>query len=262
MQEILDIAERMKQDLIMAIAAEQVFRPAAANNGLIQCFNVGYASDGFNLLRHSLLFLQVMALMRLWDDTGNNVRSIIKLEGLLSDAGSVAKLVLRERQAAHDLRQVDTTFGETEQQLPFSDARSTPDQREHELRTRVSSWLIEVAKAKGGAEIARVRKYRHEIIAHNAGPSRRPRVPLPSYGDEQKALERTIPIVSEGFRLATGTDYDFTSTMAVWRNIQDDLWEIVRHASRGETFAPTPRNAAAVVQEMVRRGIQSIEIKG
>jgi hypothetical protein len=87
-------------------------------------------------------------------------------------------------------------------------------------------------------------------------------VPLPSYGDEQKALERTIPIVSEGFRLATGIEYDFSSVVSVWRLIQDHMWEIVRHASRGETFAPAPRGAADVVNEMVERGLQSIVIKG
>jgi PadR family transcriptional regulator PadR len=167
MRKILAVAERMKTDLVTAIAAEQVFRPAASDNQLIGCFNVGYAADAFNLVRHSLLFQQAMALMRLWDDTGKDVHSILTLEDLLSVAGLVAKLVERDRQATHDIRRVDTTFGETEEVLPFSAARSTPDQRECESRTRVSSWLTNVSKAKGYAEIARIRKYRHEILAHS-----------------------------------------------------------------------------------------------
>jgi hypothetical protein len=113
-----------------------------------------------------------MALMRLWDDTGGDVLSILTLAGLLSDTGLIPKLVERERHATEDIRLSDTTIGEGEEKLPFSDARSTPDQREREFRTRVSSWLEEINTAKGRAEIARLRKFRHEFHAHSAGQSR------------------------------------------------------------------------------------------
>jgi hypothetical protein len=66
--EVITVAERIKQNLVTAIAAGQVLRPAASDKDLIECFNIGYAGDAFNLVRHSLLFFQVMALMRLWDE--------------------------------------------------------------------------------------------------------------------------------------------------------------------------------------------------
>jgi hypothetical protein len=200
----------MKQDLTMAIAPEQVFRPAASDNELIKCFNIAFAGDAFNLVRHSLLFFQVMALMRLWD-VRRDVHSIPRLAHLLRDTGLVAKLVARERQATHDTRRAETSLGEGEKKLPFTAARSTPDQRQRELLTRLSSWLGKVDATKDCAEIGRVRNYRHVILAHSAGRSYRPQTPLPYHGDEQKVLELTIPVVSEGFRLATGVDHDFST---------------------------------------------------
>jgi hypothetical protein len=257
MQKILDVAERIKQDLVKAIATEQVLRPAASDNELIGCFNIGFAGDAFDLVRHSILFFQVMALTRLWDDTEHDVRSILTLAGLLSDAGLVAKLVERERQATHDIRRVETFLGEGEEEVAFPTGRSTPDQRERELRTRVSSWLKNVSTAKGRAEIASLRKYRHEVLAHSAGRSRRPRVRLPQYGDEQKVLELTIPVVTEGYRLATGIDHDFSTIRSVWDLSQIDIWGIVRSAARGELYSPPPRDPA---QELAGKG--KITIKG
>jgi hypothetical protein len=65
--EVVTVAERTKQDLSMAIAAERVMRPAACDEQLINCFNIGFGGRAFDLIRHSLLFFQTMALMRLWD---------------------------------------------------------------------------------------------------------------------------------------------------------------------------------------------------
>jgi hypothetical protein len=177
-QKIIDVAERMKRDLVMAIAAGHVLRPAASDNELIGCFNIGYASSAFDLMRHSLLFSQLMALMRLWDTT-KNVHSIEELVRLLSDADLVAKLVERERHASHDTRQAETSLGERTQDLPFSADRETPDQREKALRAGVCSWVAKVKKAKGHAETARLRNYRHKILAHSATWSDRPPIPLP-----------------------------------------------------------------------------------
>jgi hypothetical protein len=214
--EVIAVAERIKQDLVTAIAAGEILCPAASDNELIGCFNIGYAGDAFNLVRHSLLFSQVMALTRLWDKR-KDVHSIPTLVRLLSKSGVVAKLVQRERQASHDTKQAETTlFGEGKSERPFSAARSTPDQREHELRAGVSSWLGKVRTVKGCAEIFRLQNYRHDILAHSAARSHRPQIPLPNYGDEQKALELTIPVASLGFRLATGTDHDFSTNKSVW----------------------------------------------
>jgi hypothetical protein len=80
---------QMKQELAAAIASDQVFRPAASDTELIECFKVGYAADAFNVVRNSLLFLQVMALMRLWDDIGKDVHSILTLDDLLSKSDLV-----------------------------------------------------------------------------------------------------------------------------------------------------------------------------
>ena len=126
MQKLVDVAERITQNLRMAIAAEQIMRPAAYDGQLIDCFNVGQAGGAFDLVRHAILYFQVMALMRLWDDTGDDVRSILTLAHLLSDGGLIAKLVDRERRATHDTRLSDTTLGDGEEELPFSVARTTP----------------------------------------------------------------------------------------------------------------------------------------
>jgi hypothetical protein len=253
MQNIIAVAERMKQDLTMAIAAEQVFRPAASDNELIKYFNIGFAGNAFNLVRHSLLFFQAMALMRLWD-ARKDVQSIPRLAYLLRDTGLVAKLVARERQATHDTRRVETSLGEGEKKLPFSAARSTPDQRERELLTKLSSWLGKVDATKDCTEIGRLRNYRHDILAHSAARSHRPQIPLPYYGDERKVLELTIPVVSEGFRLATGIDHHFATNKSVWDQTQRDMWEIIRNAARGEKYSPPPLDANDLLREMIEKG--------
>jgi hypothetical protein len=261
MQTIVAVAERMEQDLTMAIAAEQVFRPAASDNELIECFNIGFAGDAFNLVRHALLFYQAMALMRLWD-ARKDVHSIPRLARLLSDAQQVAKLVARERQATHDTRRVEMILGEGEKKLPFSASRSTPDQREGELLTKLTSWLGTVDATKDCVEIGRLRNYRHDILAHSAGRSHRPQIPLPYYGDGQKVLEQTIPIVSEGFCLATGIDHDFSTNKSVWDQTQRDMWEIIRSAARGERYSPPPRDANDLLRELTEKGVNFGTIKG
>lgn len=259
MRKILVIAEKVKQDLIQAIAARQVVRAAASDTELIACFNIGQACNAFDLVRHSLLFFQLMALMRLWD-TRSDVHSIETLVRLLSDAKLVTKLVERERQALHDTKQVETLLGEGKREAPFALTRSSPDQREHELLAKLSSWLGEVRAAKGCPEIYRLRNYRHDILAHSAARSHRPQIPLPYYGDEQTVLERTTPIVSEGFRLATGIYHDFWTTKSVWDLMQHDMWGVVRSAARGEKYAPTPRNVDDLAREVAEAG--PITIKG
>ena len=54
-------------------------RPAAYDDQVIDCFNVGQAGDAFDLVRHAILLFEVMALMRLWDDTEDDVQSILTL---------------------------------------------------------------------------------------------------------------------------------------------------------------------------------------
>jgi AbiU2 len=259
--EVIAVAERIKQNLVTAIAAGQVLRPAASDTELIGCFNIGCAGDAFNLVRHSLLFSQVMALMRLWDKR-KDVHSIPTLVRLLSKPGLVAKLVERERQASHDTRQEETVLGEGKTKLPFSPARSTPDQREHELRAEVSSWLGKVRTVQGCAEISRLRNYRHDLLAHSAARSHRPQIPLPYYGDEQEALKLTIPVASLGFRLATGTDHDFSTDESVWDRSQRDMWETIRSAARGERYVPAAQNLDEQLREIAERGITSIAIRG
>lgn len=94
MHTIVAIAEQMKQDITIAIAADQMFRPAASDNKLIKCFdNVGLAATAFYFLRHMLLSSQVMALMRLWDDDDSGkVHSISALVNQLSDDALVGKV--------------------------------------------------------------------------------------------------------------------------------------------------------------------------
>ena len=169
-------------------------------------------------------------------------------------------VVDRERQATHDIKLFDTMFGPGEEKLPLSVARSHPEQRKSELRTRVSSWLNNVDITKGHAEIARLRKFRHEIHAHSAGRSRLPKVRLPQYGEEKRVLEKTIPIASEGIYLATGKYHDFSTNKSMWDLAQQDMWGIVRSAARGERYSPPPRSFDDVVP--VRSGKGSITITG
>ena len=259
MQQIIAVADKIKQEIITAIAIERVVHPAYSDFELIECFKIRYAGNAFDLVRHSLLFSQIMGLMRLWDNR-DDVRSIPKLARLLSDPERVENLVQRERQAPHDNRQEEiAAVGVVERQLPFSAVRATSDQREQEARARLSSWLANVAKVRGYPEVARLRTYRNKILAHSAW-SVEQLTTLPYYGDGRKALELTIPVVSVGFRLATGIDYDFTTTNHVWDVSQQDLWEIVRSAARGERYSPLPRNTDDLARELEGKG--SITIKG
>src|SRR5215469_17903146 len=104
MKTIVAIASQMKQDLGEAIAAEQIYSPAASDNDLMRCFEIGLAAPAFDFVRHMLLFAEVMALMRLWDDNTEQVHSILTLADRLSDDDLVTKLVERERNALQDIR--------------------------------------------------------------------------------------------------------------------------------------------------------------
>jgi hypothetical protein len=258
--EIIAVAERMKQDLLTAIAAQQIVRPAVSDNGLIECFNLGDAGSAFDLVRHSLLFWQVMALMRIWDAT-ENVYSIIGLVRLFSNPNLVEKLVERERQASHEIRKSETTLGERTTELSFSAERATPELREQQLRAGVQGWLAEANKVKGRAETARLRNYRNKILAHSAAWSSNKAVRLANYGDERKLLEMTIRVVAEGYRLATGIDYDFSAANTVWVLAQADMWGIVRSAARGERYSPAPRNINDEAERELAGG-GSIAIRG
>ena len=157
-------------------------------------------------------------------------------------------------------RDRNTEFGERRQQLPFPADRATPGIREQQLRARLQSWLANVNKVRGYAETARLRGYRNKILAHaTAWPSLRP-TRLPNYGDEQKLLDLTIPVVSEGYRLVTGIHYDFSAAKSVWGLAQRDMWEIARSGTRGERYSPSSRNMADLAREL--KGAGSITIRG
>jgi hypothetical protein len=166
--QVIAVVESLKQNLETAIAAAQVLRPAASDNELIGCFNIGYAGSAFNLVRHSLLFSQVMALMRLWDER-KDVHSIPTLVRLLSKLGLVAKLVEREQQASHDTRQTEAVWGVGKGEVPFSPARSTPDRRAHDLRAGVSSPQFLATRARGRSWCDRQRDYRRPDFPRRPG---------------------------------------------------------------------------------------------
>lgn len=50
------IAERVKGELILAIAASRIFEPTATDQNLIKCFAVGEAGHAFNVVRHAVYF--------------------------------------------------------------------------------------------------------------------------------------------------------------------------------------------------------------
>jgi hypothetical protein len=128
-----------------------------------------------------------------------------------------------------------------------------PEQVPRELRSGISSWVAEVSKATGYAEIARIRKYRYEDLAHSAGLSRRPRVSLPSYGDEQKVLARRSQLCQRGtaWRPASNTILRQPKPYGGLCRMICGKWFT---ASRGEKFVPAPGAEDA--------GLPSIVIKG
>jgi len=259
--DIVKVADRMKRDLIIAIACEQVVRPAASDLELIKCFNLGQAGLAFDLVRHSLLFSQVMALMRLWDKR-SDVHSISRLISLFGDASQVEKLITRERDAKHDLRVVEMAIGEGHQEVPFSVERRDADQRVHELRTGITSWLENVKSVEGCEEIARLKKHRDEMAAHSAARTRRPPEIEPMrYDDGPQVLELTMPIVTKGYRLATGIYHDFKSTTSVWHASQYDMWQIVRKAAQGERYEPTPVSGNELLEDMQKNGATRVVVK-
>jgi hypothetical protein len=223
----------------------------------MKCFEAGLAPPAFEFLRHMLLLSEVLALMRLWDDT-DGVHSIPALANRLSGAALIAKLVERERHLQEDIRQADALLGEGQGRAPFPAERQTADQREDDLRGSITSWLADYKALKGRTECARLKKHRHELLAHSAAVSRVPQVQPMRYDDAQKLLEKTIPLVSTGFRIATGITYDFATTVSVWHERQFEMWEILRSAGRGQPFSPTPRTENDLVREFVEKGISSI----
>jgi hypothetical protein len=257
---VRSVAERLKEDLATAIAAEKVFRPAARDKELMAGFAVGYAGPAFDLLRHSILYMGVMALMRLWDND-TKVYSIPTLARLLRDPGEVQQLTARERAAVHETKVVENFFGEGRSEVPFTLAQCDPDLRERELKKEISLWLRKVKFVKSCAEIARITKHRHERIAHSAASSRRPNIETMRYGDERVVLGKTLPLVSKGYYLATGIKHDFSSTVSVWHRMQTDMWQIVRKAQIGEQFTPPPERIN-LIDEMRKRGFTSMSIKG
>jgi hypothetical protein len=199
-----------------------------------------------------LLLSEVMALMRLWDRK-RTVQSIRTLAKRLGDPRVIDRLAKRERLSTADTRRIDVaTLGRTLRKVPFSLARVRADQREQELKTSVSKWLADVRSVESCPEIARLKKCRHELLAHSAASSNVPNVQPMQYTDPGLVLDKTIPIVSAGYLLATGRYHDLSSTSAIWKDRQRDLWEIVRCAGRGEQFAPPPRTIEDLVRDLAR----------
>lgn len=261
MQNLQKTAETIKQNLSSAIAAEQIVRPSASDCALIDCFNIGWAAPAFDFLRHSLMFSEVMALMRLWDDRGD-VNSLPSVASRFLDATLIEALVARERVASTDIQRVEWILGEGEQALEFPATRRTADQREGDLKGRISSWLKDFKSAKGSSELARLRKFRNELASHSSSQSRKNTVEPMLYEDIQKALHRTIPIASKVYHIATGVFHDFRSTAAVWEERQTHMWNVVRAASRGERFSPSPMTVEEIIRQTGSPGIKKWEIKG
>jgi len=209
-----------------------------------------------------LLFTEVMALMRLWDDNTEQVHSILTLADRLSDDDLVTKLVERERNALQDIRAADMTLGEGHGKVAFAPGRETADEREQSLRQAIPSWIADVKSAKARAEVASLKKQRHESFAHSAAFSKVPKVRPMDYDDAEKVLQMTIPIVSTGFRLATGIDHDFSTAISVWKNRQFDMWEIVRCAARGHQFSPLARINEDFIREFTEKGVTCLPISG
>jgi AbiU2 len=127
MERVEAIAEQMITDLTIAIAAEQVFSPAASDVQVMKFFQRGLAGPAFDFVRHMLLLSEVMALMRLWDDT-DTVQSIPAFVSLMKDTDVVDKLAERERLLTEDTKRFDVaTLGRAKRKLPFSAGRETAD---------------------------------------------------------------------------------------------------------------------------------------
>jgi hypothetical protein len=261
MQILQKSAEIIKKNLSLAIATEQIVRPAALDCSLIECFNIGWAAPAFDVLRHSLMFSEVMALMRLWDDRGD-VNSLPSVASRFRDATLIEALVERERVATEDVRRVEWFMGEGDQLSEFPATRRTADQREGDLKGRISLWLKDFKSAKGSSEITRLRKFRDELAAHSATRSRKPKVKQMLYGDIRQALYRIIPIASGAYHISTGVFHDFDLSETVWEERQTHMWSVVRAATRGERFSPPPMAAENLLQEMNRLEIKKLTIKG
>jgi hypothetical protein len=196
MNPIEAIAEGLLADVTIAIAAQEVFSPAASDAELMKCFQLGLAGPAFDFVRHMVFLSEVMALMRLWDSK-RVVRSICTLANKLADVCVVDRLAERERVSTEDTLQFDVaTLGRAQRKLPFSPARVTADQRKQELRNGVSKWLADVRSVKSSTEVSRLKKCQDELLAHSAASSKANVQPM-QYEDPKIVLGQTIPIVSD-----------------------------------------------------------------
>jgi len=195
-----------------------------------------------------------MALTRLWD-TRSNVASIPTLQKTIGkDTFQRFLEITTERRKRQSF---DTLIGNCYTEL--ANNKSTP------LREEIRKSFKKIDAVKASEPLQRLKKFRDEILAHSEEPNgtfvSTKRIPYPVYGDEQKVLDETIPIVSSLYEIVTGTTHDFSSTVSVWDERQADLWAIVRSAANGHIFVPRKRSAGDLIKSAPKDG-GTIVIRG
>jgi hypothetical protein len=223
------IAERLKLDLTMAISANQVFAPPSRDRTILDVVNAGAAGFAFDLIRHSVLLSEAMALMRLWD-TRADVASIPVLDRMLRD-DSFRRLVEGSR-VDRQQTSIDTLLG------PGVVRTTNSASGKRSVSEQITSCLSMIDAVVRSVPLARLKRFRDEIAAHAAQPvptaqtadaaARKSVVEMPFYGDETKLLEDTVPIVAALYEILTGSAHDFDSTVYVWSKSQSDWWDLVR----------------------------------
>ena len=202
-----------QQELDMAIAFHEVWKPAAYDTDLHARMGVSYATQTFNITRTALRREMVLALARLWDRRPEAVG----MQAIAANVGnkSVMDVLVAERSA---------NMG-----IP-----GAADQVREEMDKKAKAVLALVVKYdRGGSHAAGLKKLitlRNERLAH------RQTVPVAVTGDNvddaeiEAFYQDNLRLINILLSLVKGQAYDPEDTAGIFRHYAGHFWA----AARGE----------------------------
>ncbi|NUB11268.1 hypothetical protein GAY28_00280 [Azospirillum brasilense] len=249
---VLDVIE---QNLREVVAMAEVNRPAAYEAEVIKRFNNTYAAHVFGLLRTQTTLATVLALTRLWDTT-RGAQSIPHVIRLLTREEVVEDIVRRRRGAQMSLvnyppfverAKTDPEFGERLRAGAERDANEAEQKARQEavdLINRTDAFMSSGLRAS-------LEALRNRSIAHSLEITRAERraidvgAPIDPLriGDEEKALELTIPLVTDANILFRDLHVSLDMSAEVWGEYAKDFWGRFRSQPKGR---PKPKLSRTV----------------
>jgi hypothetical protein len=224
--------DKINAELRRAIALHEIYQIGTSDKSATSKFDKTYAANALNLIRDSLLYEEVMCLMRLWDERDAiSIPNVVK--GLRKKEIQEA-IIGRRRSAMLEIMSGPefTSHSQADQECLRSQYVREADQAAADARAEIDSCLTEVSKICAGTLRKSLKNFRDKVIAHTLLITQAERraqetgstIPNFRYGDEQKFLLDTIPLVVTLNALVDDLQITFEDSKRIWGIYSKAYW--------------------------------------